>query len=86
MIETIEHPKKTALTERPTLPFSLQALERLSWNYWWSWSRDGAGIFRDIDADVWEECEQNPRLLLAEVSEISSRADGHRSSLPGTYE
>jgi glycogen phosphorylase len=68
MIETIE-PKKN-LTERPTLPFPLQALEKLSWNYWWSWTIDGPGVFRDLDAEVWDECEHNPRLLLSRVSEF----------------
>ena len=51
------------------LPLPLQPLERLSWNYWWSWSADGPGIFRDLDADLWEECEHNPRLLLTRTSE-----------------
>ncbi len=68
MIEIIE-PKKR-LTERPTLPFPLQALEQLSWNYWWSWATDGTGVFRDLDADLWNDCEHNPRLLLARVSEF----------------
>jgi starch phosphorylase len=60
------------LTECPTklnLPIPLQPLERLAWNYWWSWSRDGNSVFRALDAELWEECEQNPRLLLSRVSE-----------------
>ncbi|HYJ88869.1 MAG TPA: alpha-glucan family phosphorylase [Pyrinomonadaceae bacterium] len=68
MIEIID-PKKTH-TERPTLPFPLQALEQLSWNYWWSWTPGGTGVFRDLDADLWNECEHNPRLLLSRVSEF----------------
>lgn len=68
MIETIEKPEKKTTLERATLPISIQALEPLSWNYWWSWSPDGAGIFRDLDAELWDECEHNPRLLLARVS------------------
>jgi hypothetical protein len=47
MIETIEHLNKKPLAETPALPIPLQALERLSWNYWWSWSVEGAGVFRD---------------------------------------
>jgi starch phosphorylase len=66
MIETIE-PFNRLLT--PTLPSPLEALERLSWNYWWSWSADGAGVYRDLDAELWDECEHNPRLLLSKVSE-----------------
>ena len=67
MIETIEPLNIQTLTS--TLPTPLQALERLSWNYWWSWSSDGAGVYRDLDAELWDECEHNPRLLLARVSE-----------------
>jgi starch phosphorylase len=70
MIETIEPQNKKPLAEGPTVPFPLQPLERLSWNYWWSWSRDGASVFRDIDTEVWEECEHNPRQLLANVPEL----------------
>src|ERR687884_147354 len=61
--------QQRALSER-RLPESLRSLERLAWNYWWSWSLDGASVFRDLDLAVWEECEHNPRRLLAEVSEF----------------
>ena len=51
------------------LPESVAALERLSWNYWWSWAADGAQVFRDLDPEIWEECEHNPRCVLNEVGE-----------------
>ena len=69
MIQTIEPLSTKTLAATPTLPTPLQALERLSWNYWWSWSSDGAGVYRDLDAELWDECEHNPRLLLAKVSD-----------------
>ncbi len=69
MIETTELKQTTNNTE-PRLPLTLESLERLSWNYWWSWSRDGASIFRDLDPESWEECEHNPRLLLRRVSDF----------------
>ena len=47
---------------------SLLPLETLVWNYWWSWAPDGAAIFRDLDPEVWEECEHNPRQLLEKIS------------------
>jgi glycogen phosphorylase len=53
----------------PELPPPLKDLERLAWNYWWSWSADGPNVFRDLDPEIWEECENNPRLLLARTSE-----------------
>jgi glycogen phosphorylase len=61
--------RKVAPRERP-LPEPLHALERLAWNYWWSWAADGASVFRDLDPAVWEECEHNPRRLLVEVAEF----------------
>jgi len=67
MIETTEIEKRAA--QPRTLPAPLKALERLSWNYWWSWAADGASVFRDLDPEVWEECEHNPRELLARTSE-----------------
>jgi len=57
------------LEENQPLPLSLRALERLAWNYWWSWSANGPGVFRDLDPELWEEYEHNPRLLLAKTSE-----------------
>jgi starch phosphorylase len=52
------------------LPESIAALERLSWNYWWSWAAGGTSVFRDLDSHLWEECEQSPRCVLAEVPEL----------------
>src|SRR6476661_3217314 len=66
MIETTEIEK--LFTPKAELPGPLQPLERLAWNYWWSWSADGASLFRDLDAEIWEECEHNPRQLLAKTS------------------
>jgi starch phosphorylase len=66
MIETTEIEKRATQPEK--LPAPLAPLERLAWNYWWSWAADGAGVFRDLDPEIWEECEQNPRQLLAKTS------------------
>ncbi len=58
-------------TKARALPETLEALERISWNYWWSWARDGAAVFRDLDPELWENCEQNPRRLLAETTDYA---------------
>ncbi len=69
MIESISSfGAKTSLAA-PVLPFPLQPLARLSWNYWWSWAPDGESCFRDLDPVTWEACEHNPRLLLTRISE-----------------
>ena len=66
MIDTTEIEKID--TPARELPAPLLPLDRIAWNYWWSWSADGASLFRDLDADIWEECEHNPRQLLAKTS------------------
>lgn len=66
MIETTEIEQGVA--RKNSLPAPLIPLERLAWNYWWSWAADGAGVFRDLDPELWEECEHNPRQLLARTS------------------
>jgi len=60
---------KEALRTRE-LPQTLQPLEKLAWNYWWSWAPDGPDVFRDVDPGLWAQCEQNPRVLLARVSDL----------------
>src|SRR6478672_11528931 len=52
------------------LPGTLAPLRELSWNYWWSWASDGAEVFRDLDPNLWVQCEQNPRLLLTQISDL----------------
>ena len=52
------------------LPESLRPLERLAWNYWWSWAGDGQSVFRDLDPEMWEECEHNPRRLIEKTDEF----------------
>src|SRR6266478_8243781 len=67
MIETTEI-FKNSTNNQNILPAPLKPLERLAWNYWWSWAPEGASIFRDLDLNIWDECEQNPRQLLARTS------------------
>src|ERR1044071_5386126 len=69
MIDTIAERKNTNGTTKLSLPSTLEPLQRFAWNYWWSWSRDGAGCFRELAPMLWEECQHNPRLLLSRVSE-----------------
>src|ERR671918_133460 len=66
MIETTEIEKR--VVRKNELPAPLIPLDRLAWNYWWSWAADGESVFRDLDPEIWEECERNPRQLLAKTS------------------
>jgi len=66
MIDTTE--METRAAQQNKVPAALAPLERLAWNYWWSWAADGAEIFRDLDPEIWADCEQNPRQLLVRTS------------------
>ena len=68
MSDTTETEQRVA--QNNALPAPLIPLERLAWNYWWSWAADGASVFRDLDSEIWEECEHNPRELLAKTSQF----------------
>src|SRR5215216_4744316 len=66
MIETTGMEQR--VERKNELPGPLIPLEHLAWNYWWSWAADGESVFRDLDPEIWEECERNPRQLLAKTS------------------
>lgn len=70
MVQGTEEIGRAVTLDARRLPEPLRALERLAWNYWWSWAEDGAAVFRDLDPQVWEVCEHNPRRVLAETSEF----------------
>ncbi len=53
---------------RAKLPFSLQRLADLAYNYWWCWTSDQISVFRNINPDEWERCNHNPVALLQSVS------------------
>src|SRR5919205_252537 len=64
-------PTQEQAADATTLPETIAALERVSRNYWWSWNPDGHAVFRDLDQEVWDVCEHNPRRLLREVPQYS---------------
>jgi starch phosphorylase len=71
MSTEIEDPSKpVSQTIERLLPPSLQPLQTLSRNYWWSWAPDGNEVFRDLDPGLWQQCEHNPRILLNQVSDL----------------
>ena len=52
------------------LPENLRVLETIAWNFYWSWSVEGAELFRELDPQLWQKHEQSPRAVLKEVSEL----------------
>jgi starch phosphorylase len=66
---TSQSPLSPAIDLQAKLPPPLHPLIDLAFNFWWSWSADGASIFRDLDAQKWEQCHQNPVEFLATLSD-----------------
>ena len=49
------------------LPEPIKDLEKISENFYWSWTLGGAELFRDLSPTLWEKVEQNPRELLQKM-------------------
>ncbi len=45
----------------------LKPLAAIAYNYAWSWTRDGAAVFRDINPHRWELADANPVRFLADL-------------------
>ena len=61
---------RTAFASDRELPRSLEALNELSKNFYWSWNDHCINVFRDLDPRLWDECEQNPRLMLQRIDDL----------------
>ncbi len=56
-------------TVLPHLPQRLQALQKLAYNLWWSWSHEAVALFRRIDVDLWETVDHSAVKLLGALGE-----------------
>lgn len=57
---------QTVLAQK--LPGSINRLEELAYNLWWSWHEDARRLFRSLDYPLWKRSVHNPVKLLREVS------------------
>lgn len=57
----------------PSLPDRIAHLQELARNVWYAWSPDLVSLFRRLDRDTWETCNQNPVQMLAVVSQEKLR-------------
>lgn len=64
----MEKPNWKKLFVESNIPEKLTPLKELSRNLWWVWNTEARELFQYIDAEIWEECEHNPVLLLEKVS------------------
>jgi starch phosphorylase len=64
----VEQPTWKKLFVESNIPEKLTPLKEISRNLWWAWNTDARDLFQYIDAEIWEESEHNPILLLEEVN------------------
>ena len=48
---------------------TIQALNRLARNIWWTWNQDARGIFGELSPRTWQNVYHNPVAILHEVSD-----------------
>lgn len=61
----IQRPEWRQISIKSHLPKSLEKLEKLSENLWWSWNYEARELFEEIaGTELWERCQQNPVYLL----------------------
>ncbi len=64
----VENPVWKKLFVESNIPARLAPLKEISRNIWWAWNNEARELFSAVDAELWEECEHNPIVLLEKVS------------------
>lgn len=64
----MEQPNWKKLFVESNIPEKLTPLKELSRNLWWVWNTEARELFQYIDAEIWEESEHNPIILLEKVN------------------
>ena len=65
---------------KSSVPAELNKLEELAHNMWWAWNHSARSLFTHLDPVLYEECGQNPVLMLErlsyeKLSELSKNKD-----------
>ncbi|MFA6757733.1 MAG: alpha-glucan family phosphorylase [Bacteroidales bacterium] len=66
--DAINRPNWSKIIVTKKLPKSLESLETIARNLWWSWNQDAIDLFKMVDKQLWKECDGNPIQLLDMLS------------------
>ena len=66
-ISNSNQPAWKAINVKSYIPEPLVKLDELAHNLWWEWNHDAKDLFRMLDAKLYEECVENPVLLLEKL-------------------
>ena len=67
-VSNVNTPNWKEVTVKSRIPAELEKLSEISRNIWWAWNFEATELFRDLDPELWKECDQNPVLLLERMS------------------
>ena len=57
------------ITVNPQLPKSINRLQEIANNLWWSWNSEFLRLLKKMDNDLWETVDKNPIKFLKRVSQ-----------------
>ena len=67
-VSNVNIPNWKEVTVKSRIPVELEKLSEIARNIWWAWNFEATELFRDLDPELWNECGQNPVLLLERMS------------------
>ncbi len=74
----------------PKLPEKIRPLQEMSQNIWYSWNWEITKLCIRLDAETWENCDQNPVKMLSQLSqetlEKAANDDGFIASIDRVYQ
>ena len=74
------------ITVKPQLPKSINRVDEIANNLWWSWNSEYLRLLKKIDRDLWETVEKNPVKFLKRVSQERLEMSAKDSSFVKEYE
>ncbi len=70
----------------PQLPKSINRLDEIANNLWWSWNSEYLKLLKQMDKDLWERVEKNPIKFLTRISQERLEKAANDSSFVKEYE
>ena len=74
------------ITVKPQLPKTINRLDEIANNLWWSWNSEYLRLLKKIDKDLWENVDKNPVKFLKRVSQEQLERVSKDSNFVKEYE
>ena len=71
---------------KPQLPKSINRLDEIANNLWWSWNTEYLRLLKKMDRDLWENVEKNPIKFLKRITQEKLEKAANDSSFVKEYE